>query len=462
MHDTALKTGKLFFERYCRPDFVTVLDVGSYDVNGSLRSVAPSRLRYVGVDLVAGPGVDMVLQDPHKLPFEDNSFDMVVSTSCFEHDNMFWLTFLECMRVLKRGGFFYISAPSNGWYHPYPKDNWRFYPDSGLALQEWSVKNNLPATLIESFVLDRETEQWNDTVMVFGKGHAPTQHSHHMIHSNLPGVCNLRVVGQTSLLNQQYHTQDQLIMQSLSQQLKQSSSSSPTAHAAPKQDASRFVCHVCGSHNSYHNTVLWPQLIQEWEISPEQANYIDIQQGTACAQCHTNVRSSALARAICDAVSHTGALQFWLQTKPTLRMLEINQAGTLHNWLKRLDGHVFAAYPQCDMARMQFADNSFDMVVHSDTLEHVSEPLRALKECWRILKPNGVLCFTVPTVVERLSRSRQGMSGSYHGPSTAEDYRVHTEFGADLWRWPIEAGFDSVKLTTMLYPSGIAITAHKK
>lgn len=45
------------------------------------------------------------------------------------------MTFLEYARVIKPGGMIYINAPSNGDYHRYPDDNWRFYPDCGRVLK---------------------------------------------------------------------------------------------------------------------------------------------------------------------------------------------------------------------------------------------------------------------------------------------------------------------------------------
>jgi SAM-dependent methyltransferase len=70
----------------------------------------------------------------YKLPFADGSVDVVLSSSCFEHSEFFWLLFLEILRVLRPEGLFYLNAPSNGPFHRYPVDCWRFYPDSGNAL----------------------------------------------------------------------------------------------------------------------------------------------------------------------------------------------------------------------------------------------------------------------------------------------------------------------------------------
>jgi hypothetical protein len=59
MHDTAKHIGRLFFERYARPGGM-VIELGAFDVNGSLREVCPKELTYIGLDVQAGPGVDLV------------------------------------------------------------------------------------------------------------------------------------------------------------------------------------------------------------------------------------------------------------------------------------------------------------------------------------------------------------------------------------------------------------------
>lgn len=170
MHDTAYELGSLFFATYLTGDVRTVLDVGAQDVNGTLRHCCKTGCAFIGIDLSPGPSVDVVLDDPYSYPFEDNYFDAALSSSCFEHDQFFWLSFKEMVRVTKSSGFIYINSPSNGDYHPYPTDNWRFYPDAGLALEAWSKREGNEIVLVESFIARRKNDQWNDCVMIFFKG----------------------------------------------------------------------------------------------------------------------------------------------------------------------------------------------------------------------------------------------------------------------------------------------------
>ena len=168
MHDTAMMYGEQFFTTYLKnATGLKIVDLGAQDVNGSLRSCAPINNEYIGVDFATGNGVDIVLTDPYVLPFENSSIDAIVSSSCFEHSEFFWLTFLEAIRVLKPNGLLYINAPSNGPYHRYPVDCWRFYPDSGVALQNWGNRNGYKCALLESFIGQRKEDLWHDFVAVF-------------------------------------------------------------------------------------------------------------------------------------------------------------------------------------------------------------------------------------------------------------------------------------------------------
>lgn len=108
-HPSAMDLGRLLFQTHVA-GVRRVLDIGSRDLNGSLRDVCPPDIAYVGIDIERGKGGDMVLDDPYRYPFADGVFDMIVSTSCFEHDPMFWLTFLEILRVTWNDGIIYSNA----------------------------------------------------------------------------------------------------------------------------------------------------------------------------------------------------------------------------------------------------------------------------------------------------------------------------------------------------------------
>lgn len=174
MHDTAEINAKLFFQTYVEKkanNKCKILEVGSWSEVGFLiRSLNPIGSEYIGLDIQHGRNVDIVSENPHRLPFEDNEFDFVVSSSCFEHDEMFWVTYLEIIRILKPSGVFYLNVPSNGIYHAYPTDCWRFYLDSGDALVKWgkfSGYKNLQ--LIERFISEKISDIWEDYVCVFIK-----------------------------------------------------------------------------------------------------------------------------------------------------------------------------------------------------------------------------------------------------------------------------------------------------
>lgn len=170
MHDTAYRLGGLAMRLYCDLRTANILEIGSQNVNGTLRDFALSTTHYTGLDMAPGQGVDVVIQPGKPFPVVDDSFDMVMATSVFEHDPVFWMTFTEMCRKAKRGGYIYINAPSNGLFHQYPQDHWRFYPDCGLALVEWAKTQGQEISLIESFVAEREGDLWNDFVAVFRKG----------------------------------------------------------------------------------------------------------------------------------------------------------------------------------------------------------------------------------------------------------------------------------------------------
>ena len=174
MHVTAMANAEQFFNTYVHNNDskknLKIVEIGSQDINGGIRQLAPKDSEFVGLDFQVGSGVNLLLSDPYVFPLEDENCDVVLSSSCFEHSEFFWLTFLEALRILKPHGLLYINAPSNGSFHRYPVDCWRFYPDSGVALCKWARLNGIDAELLESYVsYQQQPEPWNDFVGVFVK-----------------------------------------------------------------------------------------------------------------------------------------------------------------------------------------------------------------------------------------------------------------------------------------------------
>ena len=233
-------------------------------------------------------------------------------------------------------------------------------------------------------------------------------------------------------------------------------------------------CRVCGGSHFQFQPVLWPQLIADWQLTASEAEYIDRQQGKFCINCGANLRSIALAAALDSYFSANfsksvvqsptpSLLVDWIQHPAVheFSVLEINEAGSLSPYLKQLPRHILGSYPELDMCAMALPSMAFDIVIHSDTIEHVKNPVKALEECYRVLKPGGALCMTVPIVVGRMSRNRAGLIHSHHSYQQAQDYIVHTEFGADFWTYLMKSGFTEISTYAIEYPSAMSFCARK-
>jgi SAM-dependent methyltransferase len=162
------------------------------------------------------------------------------------------------------------------------------------------------------------------------------------------------------------------------------------------------------------------------------------------------------------------SLAAWVEQPATraLRVAEINPIDGLHDQLVRLPQFTGSDYDPAqesgtpsasarseDLTRLSYADSSFDLVLTSETLEHVSDLDAALREIHRVLAAGGRHVFTVPQLPgmpETFSRSVTLPDGSIHDlapriahPGGDWGYPVFTEFGADLPELLERVGFST-------------------
>ncbi len=149
----------------------------------------------------------------------------------------------------------------------------------------------------------------------------------------------------------------------------------------------------------------------------------------------------------------------------SLRVAEINRIDGLHDQLGRLPRLASSDYqpgaapgaevdgiPSEDLTRLTYPDGSFDLVLTSESLEHVPDLGAALREIRRVLAPGGLHIFTVPLLPETTATFPRAI---LRPDGTVEDrapriahpggdwgYPVFTEFGADLPDLLREAGFE--------------------
>ncbi len=228
----------------------------------------------------------------------------------------------------------------------------------------------------------------------------------------------------------------------------------------------RRHCWACGrfSARRLHAPYFTPaELIIGHEYTPEWAGFMREREAKLCWDCGANGRSRQVAKALVDEYAVKARSLAELVHEPGFRSLaiaEINQCAQLHYLLADLPGLHYSEYGSLDpeirsedTLNLSYSAGSFDLVLTSDTLEHVPDSDRALAEIHRVLKPGGSHIFTIPVVWDQpRTRKRSVIEDGrlvhllppvYHGGSIDQnDCLAFYDYGADIVDTVRSLGFD--------------------
>jgi Methyltransferase domain len=233
-------------------------------------------------------------------------------------------------------------------------------------------------------------------------------------------------------------------------------------------------CVICGRIGLflYRRRILTRRLQEIWGLSPRLANAFARKESCDCSHCGAKLRGRRLAQVLLSLYP-AGAppalsIARWVLSPEIhrLRVAEINAIDGLHSFVHKLpfySGSDFQdkivpatntpAPPSEDLTRLSYPDQSFDLLLTSETLEHVPDLNAALREIHRVLAPGGRHVFTVPVLPatqQTFSRSIVQPDGSIQDlsprichPGGDWGYPVFTEFGTDLPERLAHAGFQT-------------------
>jgi len=160
-----------FIGRHATHDAISVVEIGSRDINGSVRAHFPGA-DYIGLDLIAGPAVDVVCD---ALDYEPpQKVDIVVIAEVLEHCITWDSLIFHAAGWLKPGGKILITCAGPGREPHSAIDGGDLHPDEHYG----NISQDELAEELRFAGFDRievsGNEYWKDTYAVAWKhGYGP-------------------------------------------------------------------------------------------------------------------------------------------------------------------------------------------------------------------------------------------------------------------------------------------------
>ena len=169
---------------------------------------------------------------------------------------------------------------------------------------------------------------------------------------------------------------------------------------------------MCGARARFvrNSWILPAELAREWP--PE---FVD-RESQLCTECGANRRVRGIAEVLLTLYGETARSIPELVREDgfrRLRVAEINSIGRMHAFLADLPYLSYSEYPEEDLMQLSYGDAEFDLVLTSDTLEHVPNPRLALRETRRVLRPGGRLQMADVLLEEAVTPEEVSQKGAW-------------------------------------------------
>mgnify|MGYP000860377089 FL=1 len=203
-------------------------------------------------------------------------------------------------------------------------------------------------------------------------------------------------------------------------------------------------CINCGCDQFSQKSVIDTELAECWGLSIQERQWLDEREGHYCLGCKMTKRVRMLLWSI----------KKLSRPSEEFKVLHLNQTNNLSEALRKVGqltettyqpkeplGKTVGGLLNQDICRLTFRNSQFDLVIHSEILEHLHDYQQALSEVQRVLKPGGIQIYTVPILFSRITRRRSKLDDikrtidvlppSFHG--CEREFPVVWEFGIDFF-----------------------------